>query len=294
MSPTSPTAMIGGSKASRPWASLRVAWAKEDVNPSQTGKAFSSSGHSVNKNAPVVRLRWTDRNLVSLVANEEVVLTRPPQRCPSATASAVRHPGSAAVARHQSRSPLRSLSKRRDTVEPPVILRWISEGQIAARAEHTHTLDEQRAELDAEAAFAAARTIAGNYPKLTGMRQRRARISLRSRWDSRSVTRDSSIRVSFVQDPWTRDRLQPDLPLALHRFEVLLPQLLAEVGWLLLHELSRGRGPGTPWCCHWHTGISGEHARRTSPEARTPGTPTRSRAGCGGGVQRRRRSTRTR
>jgi hypothetical protein len=105
--------------------------AKENVNPPQTGRAFSSSGCSVRNDNPIVRLRWTDRDLVSLAANEEVVLADPPQRSPSETASAVRQPGSAAVARHQSPSPLRSLSKRRGTVEPPVILRWFSKGQVA-------------------------------------------------------------------------------------------------------------------------------------------------------------------
>jgi hypothetical protein len=46
-----------------------VAWAKENLNPLRTNLGFSSSGRSVNRNAPVVRLRWTDRDLVASAAD---------------------------------------------------------------------------------------------------------------------------------------------------------------------------------------------------------------------------------
>jgi hypothetical protein len=40
-----------------------------NANPSVADMACNSSGRSVNRNVLVVRLRWTDRDLVALAAD---------------------------------------------------------------------------------------------------------------------------------------------------------------------------------------------------------------------------------
>jgi hypothetical protein len=47
-----------------------IAWAAPVIAAvSKTDKAFSSSGCSVRNDNPVVRLRWTDRDLTAMTAD---------------------------------------------------------------------------------------------------------------------------------------------------------------------------------------------------------------------------------
>jgi hypothetical protein len=46
-----------------------VNYMMESRRPRRADLGFSSSGRSVNRNTPVVRLRWTDRDLVALAAD---------------------------------------------------------------------------------------------------------------------------------------------------------------------------------------------------------------------------------
>ena len=46
-----------------------VIYTVESTRPSMTNLGFSSSGCFDNKNSPVVRLRWTDQDLIALAAD---------------------------------------------------------------------------------------------------------------------------------------------------------------------------------------------------------------------------------